>query len=467
MVFDNKTIVALSTPPGKGAIAIIRISGPNALQSAKKNIQSKSNFDTPNHIVLGNFYYQNKIIDQVMVAYFQSPNSYTGEDMIEIYCHGSVYIQQRIIQCLIDDGLELAKAGEFSLRAFLNKKMDLAQSEAVCDLIESESKASHQLAINQLKGTFSTSLSKLREQLIEFKSLIELELDFSEQDLEFANREKLRDLVHNIEHEIKLLRDSFAYGNAIKKGIDVTILGRPNVGKSSLLNVLLKEPKAIVSDIPGTTRDSIEDLMTYKGYQFRFIDTAGIRQTSDEIETLGIKIALKKAQKAQFCLYLYDSLEVSTEDIIYDLKKIIQSQTQVLLLESKIDRFLHSNQKLTDQRKINSLDLNDQLKEFIHLETSIYIPSTIKKITDKLIELVEKKKTTSSVVVSNLRHYQCLTFALDSLKEVDCALKNNLSGDLLSVDLNLVIHHIGQITGHIDIDDDIIGTIFGKFCIGK
>lgn len=466
-MLDNKTIVALSTPPGKGAIAIVRISGPIALKSAKKNIQTKSSMDKPNQLVLGDFYHQNEMIDQVMVAYFPSPNSYTGEDLIEIHCHGSTYIQQRIVQCLIDDGLEIAQPGEFTLRAFLHKKMDLAQAEAVCDLIESESKASHQLALHQLKGTFSNSLSELREQLIEFKSLIELELDFSEEDVEFADRKKLGDLVYTIQDQIKILIDSFAYGNVIKKGIGVAILGRPNVGKSSLLNILLKESKAIVSDIPGTTRDSIEDLMTYRGYPFRFIDTAGIRKTSDIVESMGIKIALEKAQKAQFCLYLYDSLEISTEEIIYDLKEIIQSRAHIILIESKIDRFLSSNQKLKGKRKINESDLDKQLKEFIRLETSIYIPSTTQKIIDTLIELMEEKKMTSSVVVSNLRHYQCLTSALDCLKQVDKALKNNLSSDLLSVDLNQVIYHISQITGQIDINEDILETIFEKFCIGK
>lgn len=467
MVLDNKTIVALSTPPGKGAIAIIRISGQNAFRSVIEKIQTKSLIHQPNQIVLGNFHHQDEFIDQVMVGYFQSPNSYTGEDLIEIYCHGSTYIQQRIIQCLIDDGLELAQPGEFTLRAFLNHKMDLAQAEAVSDLIESESKASHQLALNQLKGDFSHSLSELRLQLIEFKSLIELELDFSEEDIEFADRKKIRDLIDNIQNQVKRLIDSFAYGNVIKNGISVAILGRPNVGKSSLLNTLLKESKAIVSDIPGTTRDSIEDLMTYKGYQFRFIDTAGLRKTTDVVESIGIDIALAKAQKASFCLYLFDSLEITAEEIAHDLNDIIQSNAHIFLVESKIDRFLSLDQTLKSKRKVNESDLDKELKEFDRLEASIYIPSTIEKLTDQLVKLIEKKKTNSSVVISNLRHYQCLKLALDSLKQVDLALKNNISGDLLSVDLNQVIHHMSQITGQIDIDGDVLGTIFGKFCIGK
>jgi len=469
-IFLNNTIVALSTAPGMGAIAIIRISGPKALKVVRRNVKTRSTIDVPNKLIRGEFYYGGDLLDQIMVCYFKSPNSYTGEDVIEIYCHGSIYIQQKILQCLVDDGLFMAQPGEFTLRAFLNKKMDLAQAEAVGDLIASESQASHRLAFNQLKGNYSETLSSIRKELIEFKSLIELELDFSQEDVQFADRHKLVSQLALVKKQIKMLIDSFAYGNVIKQGIGVIIVGRPNVGKSSLLNLLLNESKAIVSQIPGTTRDSIEDIFIYGGYKFRFIDTAGIRKTDNIIESMGIKIAIEKAQKAQFCIYLYDSLEVGSDEILNDINNVVRPQSHLLVVENKIDRFFTSDQKIESRRKTNQSELKQELKKLgsiTYLETSNYIPSTIKKLTDKLVELVEEKKSDSSVVVTNIRHYQALKLALESLDQVKIGIEKNLSGDLLSIDLNQLIECIGQITGNIDIDQDILGNIFGNFCIGK
>lgn len=469
-MINSGTVVAISTPPGSGAIAIIRISGDNSLLIAQNFIDIGDQQWKPNQSILGYFKVDNQEIDQVLSCFFKAPNSYTGEDLLEIYCHGSVYIQRKILESIVDWGVKVANPGEFTLRAYLNKKMDLAQAEAVGDLIASESEASHQIAISQLKGNFSTTLQSLRQELIEFKSLIELELDFSQEDVTFAKRENLFTLIKNIKSQVEKLSSSFAIGNALKDGIPIAIVGRPNVGKSSLLNALLHEDRAIVTDVPGTTRDTIEDIMFFKGHKFRFIDTAGIRKTKDKIEAIGIERAFEKASKAQYILYLFDSLEQSIADITADLETIVKPNIQLFAIENKIDRF--ESLRVTESEKIRNLYnvtktiLKKKFKAEC-LRISTFKPTTIEELKQILYVNVTNKKGNASEIITNIRHYKALKSALISLEQVQRDLENQISGDLLSIDLNEVILHIGSITGAVELDRDILGSIFGKFCIGK
>lgn len=469
-MLNSGTVVAISTPPGSGAIAIIRISGDDSLLIAQNFIDVGDQKWKPNQSILGYFKVDNQEIDQVLSCYFKAPNSYTGEDLLEIYCHGSVYIQRKILESIVDWGVKVANAGEFTLRAYLNKKMDLAQAEAVGDLIASESEASHQVAISQLKGNFSSTLKSLRQELIEFKSLIELELDFSQEDVTFADRESLLNLIQKIRRKIVRLSRSFAIGNALKDGIPVTIVGRPNVGKSSLLNALLHDDKAIVTDVPGTTRDTIEDVLFFKGHKFRFIDTAGIRKTEDKIEAIGIERAFEKASKAQYILYLFDSLEQTIADITADLEIIVKPNIQLFAIENKIDRFgglsnLES-QKILDSFNTTKELLNKKFKSEC-FRISTFDSATIEQLKEILYEHVTNKKGNASEIITNIRHYKALKSALVSLDQVQKGIENQISSDLLSIDLNEVILHIGSITGTVEIDRDILGSIFGKFCIGK
>lgn len=463
----ESTIVALSTPPGAGAIAVIRVSGADAIKKTALFFSAKNGkaLDTfPSHkAIFGDFKVAHQLIDEVLLTLFRAPHSYTGEEVVEISCHGSPFIQQQILQALLSEKIYMAQPGEFTLRAYLNKKLDLSQAEAVADLIASENEAAHQMALQQMRGGFSEAIESLRQKLIEFTALIELELDFGEEDVEFANRPELQNLLEDLSQRLTLLVESFAFGNVIKDGVGVVIAGKPNAGKSSLLNALLNEDRAIVSNIPGTTRDTIEDNIVIEGIKFRFIDTAGLRETSDSIEAIGVQKAKDKVAQATVLLYLFDRTDSTVEALVLAIKSLYRQGLIVLLVENKIDQF---DGKVDE--KFNA-ELHAQLKkevaQFISLST--LQPDSVQALKKSLVAEVEKLKNNSSVIVSNMRHFEALKAALLSICDVQEGLKSYLSGDLLSIHLKETIAHIGSITGKIDVDQDILGTIFGKFCIGK
>jgi tRNA modification GTPase len=444
------TIVALSTAPG-GAIAVIRLSGDEAILICDRIFKGKMKLiETDSHSIhFGKIMNGTELIDEVLVSVFKNPHSYTGENSVEISCHGSNYIIQSIINLLLKNGAKLATAGEFTQRAFLNGKLDLAQAEAVADLIASESRASHAIAMNQMRGGVSSELASLREALINFTALIELELDFGEEDVEFANRQELSDLVQNLKSKIENLIQSFAYGNAIKNGVPVAIIGYPNAGKSSLLNVLLNEERAIVSDIAGTTRDTIEEILNIEGINFRFIDTAGLRDSDDIVENIGIERTKLAIEKAEIILHIYDIRD-------YDINKNAVSP-YLEFIEQQSKKLIHV---------ANKLDLHDK-NEDLNIAISTKTKLGIEELKSKMVALLDKNKFENGVVISNARHLESLINAKESLKEVKLGMAQNLSGDLLAFHLRATLKHIGVITGNIDVDKDILGTIFGKFCIGK
>jgi tRNA modification GTPase len=444
------TICALASGGGMSAIALIRISGDKSI-STINNIFSKNLTDKKSHTAhFGNIIDKTDIIDEVIVTIFHKNHSFTGEETVEISCHGSKFIQNKIIELLIDSGVRLANPGEFSMRAFKNGKVDLSQAESIADLIESESEAAHKTAIQHLKGGFSKKLTYLREKLIDFASLIELELDFSEEDVEFANRKKLEDLVKEMHKETSILINSFKLGNVIKNGIPVAILGAPNVGKSTLLNSLLNEDRAIVSEIAGTTRDAIEDQIVINGFNYRFIDTAGIRKTDDKIENLGIERSLSHAKKSNIIIYLIDA----TQDIKSQLKNIgklnIDDQEKVIKVINKIDL----NEKV-------SSEINDAIYISAINQTGIEI------LKNRLCKLTNVNNLdTNNTVVTNQRHYEQLLKTIAELELVIKGLNDSLSSDLLAINIKESLYHLGLITGEVS-SDDLLGNIFGKFCIGK
>ena len=459
----NDIIVALATAHGSSAIAIIRLSGPEVLNIVEPFIYSKtlkkiSLKNKPSHSV--NFaliVFQDNIIDEVLITLFKNPNSYTGQDSIEISCHGSPFIQQKLLQLFLSQGARMANAGEFTLRAFLNGKLDLSQAEAVSDLIASNSALSHQFAMQQMRGGFSTKINQLRQNLINFASLIELELDFSEEDVEFANRNDLKKLISTIYSVIEALIQSFELGNVIKNGIPVTIIGKPNAGKSTLLNVLLEEDKAIVSEIAGTTRDLIEDEMIIDGVMFRFIDTAGLRVTSDAVEQIGLNKAFEAIKKSAIVIYLFDAHELTAGDLVLELQKIEEHlvSTQVILVANKID--------------IETL--NDLKNEFIDFPEMIFISAkkqlNINELKNKLLSLFDARTVSATdTIVTNARHASSLTNANLALKKVLEGLHNNIVPDLLALDIRYALNEIGLITGEVS-NEDLLNNIFSKFCIGK
>jgi tRNA modification GTPase len=460
----NTTICAIATPPGNGAIAVIRLSGKDAVFIADKLYESPSGKklagQLPNSIHFGRLIFNDYMIDEVLISLFKAPHSYTGEDVVEISCHGSVYIQQQILQCLTQCGAVQAKPGEFTLRAFLNSKMDLSQAEAVADLIASESEAAHRMAIHQIRGGFSKEIDKLRTQLLNFCSLIELELDFSEEDVEFANRGDLKRLLENIHTVIQHLVDSFTLGNVIKNGVPVAIVGSPNVGKSTLLNTLLQEEKAIVSDIAGTTRDAIEDIINIQGIRYRFIDTAGIRPTTDAIESMGIERTFSKINQASVVLLLVEA-QNPVEDIKRQIAELNLAPTQhLIIIVNKID--LHNEQE-TEQR----LGGKNTCAPYPILFLSAKHHYHTDRLHELLLETVQAGHLQSSdVVVSNARHYEALTNALEASLRATSGLENGLPSDLVAQDIREILHHLGEITGEIT-TDEILGNIFSKFCIGK
>ena len=393
-------------------------------------------------------------LDEVLITLFKGPHSYTGEDTIEISCHGSSYIQKEIIDLFVENGVRVANPGEFTLRAFINGKMDLNQAEAVADLIASENEGSHNLAMQQMKSGFSNDLKKLRGELLHFSSMIELELDFSQEDVEFAEREEFRKLTNTIKSELKTLIDSFQSGNVLKNGISVAIAGKPNAGKSSLLNTLLNEEKAIVSDIPGTTRDSIEDSLVINGINFRFTDTAGLRDTNDVIESKGIEKTKEKINNAKILLYLFDINDTDINEIKSSLKTFKRKDLSILLVRNKIDL------------KMQNKKLFNDLNQFELIEISATEKKSVKKLKKRLIREVDVLNPYTDTIISNSRHYEALIKALKAIEEVNKGLKNNLSGDLLSVDIKRSVEFLAEITGDIT-NDDVLGNIFANFCIGK
>lgn len=481
-MLNSDAIIALATPTGAGAIGVIRISGENAISLVDpffKSVRNKKLVNQKTHTVhLGNIVDGELTLDEVLVSVFKSPNSYTGENVIEISCHGSPYIQQQVIQLFLRNGCRTADAGEFTLRAFLNCKMDLSQAEAVADLIESDNAASHQIAIQQMRGGFSNEIKELRAELLNFASLIELELDFSEEDVEFADRTQFKALLTRIQQVLKRLIDSFAVGNVIKNGIPVAIVGEPNVGKSTLLNALLNEERALVSEIAGTTRDTIEDEISIGGIGFQFIDTAGIRKTEDVVEEMGIQRTFEKIEKAQVVLYLLDStgliphqapsiLDISPErgeklPSLIEIEKIREGYPSktVVVVVNKIDQ-------ISENEKAN---INVILSAIEGIQVQMLSAKTktgIENLQSKLLEFVNTGALKNNdTIITNTRHYDALLKALEEVEKVQFGMAAGVSGDLLAIDIRQALFHFGEITGEIT-SDDLLGNIFANFCIGK
>ena len=460
-MISEGTIMALSTATGAGAIALIRLSGTNAIDITETVFKARSGKrlkDQKSHSIhLGDIINNKSVIDEVLVSIFKNPHSYTGEDVIEISCHGSPFIQQEIMKLLIEQGAETAKPGEFTLRAFLNGKMDLSQAEAVADLISSENEASHQLAMQQMRGGFSSEIKNLRQELLNFASLIELELDFAEEDVAFADRKQLENLLLKIQAVLKNLLDSFALGNVIKKGVPIAIVGAPNVGKSTLLNCLLNEDKAIISDIAGTTRDSIEDEITLDGICFRFIDTAGIRETEDTIEKIGIQKTFDKIDLAAYVLHLVDPADFKENQV--ELVKELEAFKSKYPNKKLILVFNKEDQNL-------STDIPDEIANYPTVSISAKMNSNIDRLINLLTKHFKINPTQDQSIVTNSRHYGSLYAAQKEVTAIQNGLTNGLSGDLLAIDLRQALFHLGEITGEVT-NDELLGNIFANFCIGK
>lgn len=451
----SDTIVALATPTGAGAIGVIRLSGDDAIRICNEVFRGKNLLEQNTHTIhFGTIHNNGEIIDEVLVSLFIAPRSYTKENVVEISCHGSSYIIDKLIRLFVSKGARPAKPGEFTMRAFLNGQLDLSQAEAVADLIASSSEASHKVAMQQMRGGFSNELKQLREELIHFASLVELELDFSEEDVEFANRDQMKTLIVKIVLVLKKLIHSFELGNVIKKGVPVVIAGKPNVGKSTLLNALLNEERAIVSDIAGTTRDTIEDEITIQGIKFRFIDTAGIRDTEDIIEAKGVERTFEKIQSSAIILYLYDAEETYGEElsrIVSELKEItIKNNSQLLLVANKSDK------SKTTNTTIHSDSLNISALQGIG----------IKELEEKLLEMIHYTEHANETILTNIRHVEALQKTCDALERVLYGIDNPVTSDFLAMDIKEALHYLGEITGSIS-TDDLLENIFSKFCIGK
>ena len=452
----DETIVALATPPGVGAIGVIRLSGKKSFDIVGKLFASKDLKAQRSHTLhVGYLHNGNTLLDEVVVSLFKGPRSYTGEDVIEISCHGSPYIHQQIIDACIEAGARLAKPGEFTLRAFLNGKLDLSQAEAVADLIASNTSASHKTALNNIRGKFSEALKDLREELIKFSALIELELDFAQEDVEFADRSQLKSLVHQAMTKTQALIESFKLGNVIKNGVSVAIIGKPNAGKSTLLNALLNEDRAIVSDIPGTTRDTIEEIINLDGILFRLIDTAGIRNhAQDIIEGFGIEKSLQKMKQADIVLYLFD-----VNEMIPDELKTVELDLQ----DQKINHLLVGNK--TERNESIIRENFSQFSGVIFISAKNHLHLEVLK--ERMLDIVLKDKVSSeNVIVTNARHYHSLVQVNEALNDVMNGLTNKISGDLLALDIRRCLQFLGEITGEIT-NEDQLDYIFSKFCIGK
>ncbi len=449
------TICALATSGGISAIGVIRISGIDAIKIVNKIFQGKDLENVQTHTVhFGKIIDGIEIIDEVLATIFVSPKSYTGENSVEISCHGSPFIQQQILELLIKSGARLAKPGEFTLRAFLNKKLDLSQAEAVADLIASNSSETHKAAMNQMRGGFSHQINLLKEKLINFASLIELELDFAEEDVEFASKDELKKLVIHIQSLIQSLIHSFKYGNVIKNGIPTVIAGKPNAGKSTLLNALLNEERAIVSEIAGTTRDTIEEALTIDGINFRLTDTAGLRKSLDEIESLGIEKTYEKISKATIVLYLFDASKTSSEELENELKEFELHDAIIIPIGNKIDLLSSFPNQLINHSTIQPIYISSLKKENIH------------SIVEELRKVIREQKVNDDIIITNIRHFEALKNTAESLQSVIVAIDGHFSGEMLSIDIRKAIFHLSEITGDIT-TEDLLDNIFSKFCIGK
>lgn len=462
---DQTVICAIATAPGMGAIAVIRLSGKGCIEICDRIFVSPSHKKLvdvlPNTIHFGKIVNKEELIDEVLISVFHAPHSFTGEDSIEISCHGSVYIQQRILQLLISSGTRLAAPGEFTQRAFLNGKMDLSQAEAVADLIASSSAAAHKMALSQMRGGFSDELMKLRMELLHITSLLELELDFSEEDVEFADRSELRGIAVGIDTLISRLCASFSLGNVIKNGIPVAIVGNTNVGKSTLLNALLKEDRAIVSDIEGTTRDVIEDTINLQGITFRFIDTAGIRHTDDQVENMGIERTFSKIKQARIVLFLIDATKNTEQFLPYytQVKEHLGPDARLVILLNKTDQTDSADMILS---QITSLSSGEKI-----LPIAAKTGYNIHHLVDELVSTINLNALHSGdVIVSNARHYEALSHARLAIERVITGLASHLSGEFVSQDIRECLHYLGEITGQIT-TDEVLGNIFKNFCIGK
>ena len=466
-MYNQGTIIAKASAAGSSAICLFRLSGSDSIKMVSMCFKAKSkkklNDQKGNTVHLGTLHLDERTLDEVLVTVFKAPHSYTGENIVEISCHGSNFIQEEILRLFIAKGAQHAKPGEFTLRAFLNKKMDLSQAEAVADLIASESKAAHEIAINQMRGGYADEICQLRQKLLDFASLITLELDFSEEDVAFADRVALKDLIDSLQSKIKSLLDSFQYGSVIKKGVPVAIVGKPNAGKSSLLNALLKEDRAIVSEIPGTTRDTIEDTVTISGIEFRFIDTAGLRETKDQIEALGVAKAKEKVDLAKVMIYLFDTNDATLHEIKAALDGFKREGMKMILVENKTD-LIHRPKKFSLKKALKEDSAKIPFDAFCSIST--FEPNSIEQLKIIIYNQIKKDAVQGDIVISNARHYQALKNALGAIINIKEGLKNELSGDLISVHINEAIHFLGEISGEIT-NDEMLGNIFSKFCIGK
>jgi tRNA modification GTPase len=457
------TICAPATGQATGAIAVIRVSGPQSFEITDQIFQAydglKSLKDAAGYTIhFGKLMKGTEILDEVLVSVFKNPKSYTGEDALEISCHGSSYIQEQILELLRQKGCRYADAGEFTMRAFINGKFDLSQAEAVADLIASNSEASHQIAIKQMRGGFSNKIKELRKEMVDFASLMELELDFSEEDVEFADRSKFYELLGRISTEVAQLIASFKLGNVMKHGIPVAIVGKPNAGKSTLLNRILKEEKAIVSDIPGTTRDAIEDTIIIEGFAFRFIDTAGLRHSSDKIENIGIERTYEKINQSQIILYICDLTQASPEELqeqMQDFKAHIEDENKkFIIIGNKTDELNELPSHFNQYVDLETIFISAKRNENIHL------------ISESLVKAVKDLKIKDQTIVTNARHLDILHQVAENIQLVEDGLNNNLPTDLLAIDIRQALHYLGEITGEVT-TDELLGNIFGKFCIGK
>ena len=453
------TIVALSTPSGVGAIGVIRLSGSRVIEVFQRIFEGKDLTKMKGYEMgFGKIISQDgTLIDEVVIGLFRAPKSYTGEDIIEISCHGSPYIIQKILDLCIDAGARPAQPGEFTMRAFVNGKMDLSQAEAVADLIAADSETAHRVAMQQMRGGIKEEIAGLRQELLDFASLIELELDFGEEDVEFADRSKLEALVQRIQTLLQSLVESFSLGNAIKKGINTVIAGRPNAGKSTLLNVLLNEDRAIVSAIAGTTRDTIEEVLNIKGVVFRLIDTAGIRDATDQIEAVGVQKTLEKVAQSAILLYVFDVIETSPEEVAEDLAQLIQPDMYVLGVANKMDLNPYTPPEVYASEWLPV----DQI-----ITTSAINKMNIPYLKERLYEAVISKDLQDQTIISNSRHLEALKKALERIDAVANGISTGVPTDFVAMDIRQSLHHLGEISGEVT-TDDLLGNIFGKFCIGK
>jgi tRNA modification GTPase len=478
----DDTICALATPGGVGAIGIIRVSGMQAIRLVNRVFKGKDLEEVPTHTVhLGRIADGDLVIDEVLATVFVSPRSYTGEHTVELSCHGSPYIQQQLLELLVRTGARLAKPGEFTLRAFLNKKLDLSQAEAVADLIASNSAETHRTAMNQMRGGFSLQISTLKEKLKHFASLIELELDFSEEDVEFASKDELKHLVNDILKLLHPLITSFRYGNAIKNGIPTVIAGKPNAGKSTLLNALVNEERAIVSAIAGTTRDTIEEAFVIDGITFRLIDTAGIRQhAADAIEEIGIERTFAKIQQASIIIYLFDASTTSAEQLEEELRTFEGIHAVIIPVANKVDLLgeveLKRLQELEGRQQRKEQQQEQQQEKGWGMDAELLMPRLvpissklnlgIQQLRERLIEAVQKDEVRNDIIITNLRHYEALQNASTALQSALDGIESQVTGELLAFDIRKALFHLGEISGEVT-TDDLLANIFSKFCIGK